>query len=148
MSVVSDFRNEFKRFGTYDPGSEKYTDGAAYKFDQACQHAKVDVDEILADLIITSKEVADRTDAEIEKNNRIESLLVRDYTPSSGTAFNTSATRDEKLDWVKKNTAINSALIGDQNAGGDWKSGWKILANGGKKDPKEHIPANDLPVLF
>lgn len=58
------------------------------------------------------------------------------------------AIQNEKLDWVKKNTAINSALIGDQNAGGDWKSGWKILANGGKKDPKEHIPANDLPVLF
>jgi flagellar biosynthesis chaperone FliJ len=111
MSVVSDFRNEFKRFGTYDPGSEKYTDGAAYKFDQACQHAKVDVDEILADLIITSKEVADRTDAEIEKNNRIESLLIRDYTPSSGTAFNTSATRDEKLDWVKKHLTLDQKIM-------------------------------------
>lgn len=58
------------------------------------------------------------------------------------------AIQNESLDWVKQNTAINSALIGDQNIGGDWKSGWNILVNGGKKDPKDHIPADDMPVLF
>ena len=58
------------------------------------------------------------------------------------------AIQNENLDWVKKNTAINSALIGDQNIGGDWKSGWNILVKGGKKDPKDHIPADELAVLF
>ena len=106
MSVVSDFQKEFKLFGSYDKSTETYTDGAAFKFNEACKKAKVDVDEILADLIITSKPEADRTDAEVEKNTRIEAILVRNFAPSGGPAFNTGDSRADKLAWVKKHLTM------------------------------------------
>jgi len=106
MSVVSDFQKEFKLFGSYDKSTETYTDGAAFKFNEACKKAKVDVDEILANLIITDTKASKRTDAEVEKNTRIEALLVRNFTPSTGSAFNPAASRKAKLDWVKKHLTM------------------------------------------
>ena len=106
MSVVTDFQNEFKLFGDYDPATEEYTNGAAYKFNEACKNAKVNVDEILADLIITSTPEADRTDAEVEKNTRIEDLLANNFTPAGGSAFSATASRAEKLDWIKKHLTM------------------------------------------
>jgi hypothetical protein len=106
MSVVSDFQKEFKQFGTYDASRDEYTSGAAFKFHEACKQAKVDVDEILADLIITAKPESDRTDAEAEKNTRIESLLTRNFTPTTGGAFDPTVSRAEKLDWVKKHLTM------------------------------------------
>jgi len=106
MSVVTDFQDEFKKFGTYDPARKEYTDGDAFDFNAECKGAKVDVDEILADLIITDRDPADRTDAEEEKNTRIESVLTRNYTPRTGGAFNPSVSRAEKLDWVKKHLTM------------------------------------------
>ena len=58
------------------------------------------------------------------------------------------AIQSGSLDWVKTNTAINTAVIGDDNIGGDWKSGWNILVNKTNKDPKDFIPAEDLNMLF
>ena len=106
MSVVSDFKKEFELFGTYDPSTEQYTSGAAFKFDQACQHAKVDVDEILADLIITKTPEADRKDSEKERNTRIEAVLVRNFVPSTGSAFNPGDTREQKVAWVKQHLTM------------------------------------------
>ena len=106
MSVVSDFQKEFKLFGTYDESAEQYTDGAAYKFNEACKKAKVDVDEILADLIIP-KDPTDRdlTDAETEKNTRMQAVIVRGYQVG-GDAFDPAADRDVKVAWVKKHLTM------------------------------------------
>ena len=103
MSVVSDFQNELDSFGNYDVATEKYTSGAAFKFDIACQNAKVDVDEILANLIIIDKKAAKMTDAEKEKNERINGVLSSmDITP----AFNPGSSRDNKIKWVLKHLSM------------------------------------------
>lgn len=108
IDYFSQLDDDFKKFGNYDPVAKEYTTGITVDFHQDCQNAKVNVDEILADLIITNTAEAERTDAEEEKNKRIESVLVHDYTPdpSRGSAFDPAATRAEKLDWVNKHLTM------------------------------------------
>ena len=111
-NYFTSLKGRFDRFGTYDSTTKTFTEGLPVTFHEDCQKAKVNVDEILADLIITDTAAADRTDAEEEKNARIESVLIRNYTPlpSRGAAFNPAASRAEKLEWVKKHLDLGEKI--------------------------------------
>ena len=74
--------------------------GAAQNFAVACRRAKVDVDDILAGLIIVD-DSRGLTVPETEKKDRME-----DYLGSLGIGFDPTKSRTEKIDCVMKNLSM------------------------------------------
>ncbi len=105
MSNVSNLKREFKSFGVKDT-TGKYTSGIAFDFEVSCSKAKVDVDEILADLLIVDA-TNKSPEYVVKKQSRINQALSR---LDKSASFNPKASKDKKLDWVKKHLSMSEKI--------------------------------------
>ncbi len=117
---ISEFyKSQFETLGKFDTSSGTYTSGTIVSFAEKCKKTKVDVDDILANLIIAKpdNEALGYTDSEVEKNKRFEEVL-KSFPMKRGQSFDSSASRDEKIAWVMKHlsTAEKIAVLSEVQA--------------------------------